>query len=405
MTFAAIMPKISTRGQHMPESPIRKLAPMADAAAQRGTKIYYLNIGQPDIESPAAALDAVKKSDLRVLEYSPSAGFASYRQGLANYYQGIGLNVQASDVIVTTGGSEALSFAMGSMLDPGDEVIIPEPYYANYFGFAQALGAKVVSVPSSIDSGFALPPIAELEARITPRTKAVLVCNPGNPTGYVYRRDELEALRDMALKHDLFVIADEVYREFVYDGAEAISVLSLAGLEQHAVLIDSVSKRYSMCGARIGCMVSKNTELMATAMKFAQARLSPPTYEQIAAEAALETPASYFEAVNAEYRARRDTLVRRLNAIAGVFCPTPRGAFYAVAQLPVDDAETFCRWMLEEFSFEGATLMMAPAAGFYVERSLGKRQVRLAYVLKQSDLERAMDVLERGLASYPGRTA
>ena len=389
----------------MPESPIRKLAPMADAAAQRGTKIYYLNIGQPDIESPATALDAVKRSDLRVLEYSPSAGFASYRKGLASYYQGIGLDVQASDVIVTTGGSEALSFAMGSMLDPGDEVIIPEPYYANYFGFAQALGAKVVSVPSSIESGFALPPIAELEARITPRTKAVLVCNPGNPTGYVYRRDELEALRDMALKHDLFVIADEVYREFVYDGAEAISVLSLAGLEQHAVLIDSVSKRYSMCGARIGCMVSKNTELMATAMKFAQARLSPPTYEQIAAEAALATPASYFEAVNAEYRARRDTLVRRLNAIAGVFCPTPRGAFYAVAQLPVDDAETFCRWMLEVFSHEGATVMMAPAAGFYAERSLGKRQVRLAYVLKQSDLERAMDVLERGLAAYPGRTA
>lgn len=389
----------------MPESPIRKLAPMADAAAQRGTKIYYLNIGQPDIESPASALDAVKRSDLRVLEYSPSPGFASYRNGLASYYQSIGLDVQASDVIVTTGGSEALSFAMGSMLDPGDEVIIPEPYYANYFGFAQALGAKVVSVPSSIESGFALPPIAELEARITPRTKAVLVCNPGNPTGYVYRRDELEALRDMALKHDLFVIADEVYREFVYDGAEAISVLSLAGLEQHAVLIDSVSKRYSMCGARIGCMVSKNTELMATAMKFAQARLSPPTYEQIAAEAALATPASYFEAVNAEYRARRDTLVRRLNAIAGVFCPTPRGAFYAVAQLPVDDAETFCRWMLEEFSHEGATVMMAPAAGFYAERSLGKRQVRLAYVLKQSDLERAMDVLERGLAAYPGRTA
>ena len=389
----------------MPESPIRKLAPMADAAAQRGTKIYYLNIGQPDIESPAAALDAVKRSDLRVLEYSPSAGFATYRKGLASYYQGIGLDVEASDVIVTTGGSEALSFAMGSMLDPGDEVIIPEPYYANYFGFAQALGAKVVSVPSSIESGFALPPIAELEARITPRTKAVLVCNPGNPTGYVYHRDELEALRDMALKHDLFVIADEVYREFVYDGAEAISVLSLAGLEQHAVLIDSVSKRYSLCGARIGCMVSKNTELMATAMKFAQARLSPPTYEQIAAEAALATPASYFEAVNAEYRARRDTLVRRLNAIAGVFCPTPRGAFYAVAQLPVDDAETFCRWMLEEFSHEGATVMMAPAAGFYAKRSLGKRQVRLAYVLKQSDLERAMDALERGLAAYPGRTA
>lgn len=389
----------------MPESPIRKLAPLADAAVQRGTRIFYLNIGQPDIESPSAALEAVKKSDLTVLEYSPSPGLASYRAGLAKYYQGIGLNVTASDVIVTTGGSEALSFAMGSMLDPGDEVIIPEPYYANYFGFAQALGAKVVSVPSSIDSGFALPPISALEAVITPRTKAVLVCNPGNPTGYVYRRDELEALRDMALKHDLFVIADEVYREFVYDGAEAISVLSLPGLEQHAVLIDSVSKRYSMCGARIGCMVSKNSDLMATALKFAQARLSPPTYEQIAAEAALATPASYFEAVNAEYRARRDTLVTRLNAVPGVFCPTPRGAFYAVAELPVDDAEAFCRWMLEEFSFEGDTVMMAPAAGFYADRSLGKRQVRLAYVLKQAALERAMDVLEQGLAAYPGRTA
>lgn len=389
----------------MPESPIRKLAPLADAAVQRGTRIFYLNIGQPDIESPEVALEAVKQSDLKVLEYSPSPGFASYRAGLAKYYQGIGLDVQASDVIVTTGGSEALSFAMGSMLDPGDEVIIPEPYYANYFGFAQALGAKVVSVPSSIESGFALPPISALEAVITPSTKAVLVCNPGNPTGYVYRRDELEALRDMALKHDLFVIADEVYREFVYDGAEAISVLSLAGLEQHAVLIDSVSKRYSMCGARIGCLVSKNSELMATALKFAQARLSPPTYEQIAAEAALATPPSYFEAVNAEYCARRDTLVSRLNAIPGVFCPTPRGAFYAVAELPVDDAEAFCRWMLEEFSFEGDTVMMAPAAGFYAERSLGKRQVRLAYVLKQAALERAMDVLEQGLAAYPGRTA
>jgi aspartate aminotransferase len=399
------MPKISSRGQHMPESPIRKLAPLADAAVQRGTRIFYLNIGQPDIESPEVALEAVKQSDLKVLEYSPSPGFASYRAGLAKYYQGIGLDVQASDVIVTTGGSEALSFAMGSMLDPGDEVIIPEPYYANYFGFAQALGAKVVSVPSSIESGFALPPISALEAVITPSTKAVLVCNPGNPTGYVYRRDELEALRDMALKHDLFVIADEVYREFVYDGAEAISVLSLAGLEQHAVLIDSVSKRYSMCGARIGCLVSKNSELVATALKFAQARLSPPTYEQIAAEAALATPPSYFEAVNAEYRARRDTLVSRLNAIPGVFCPTPRGAFYAVAELPVDDAEAFCRWMLEEFSFEGDTVMMAPAAGFYAARSLGKRQVRLAYVLKQAALERAMDVLEQGLAAYPGRTA
>ena len=399
------MPKISSRGQQMPESPIRKLAPLADAAVQRGTRIFYLNIGQPDIESPEVALEAVKQSDLKVLEYSPSPGFASYRAGLAKYYQGIGLDVQASDVIVTTGGSEALSFAMGSMLDPGDEVIIPEPYYANYFGFAQALGAKVVSVPSSIESGFALPPISALEAVITPRTKAVLVCNPGNPTGYVYRRDELEALRDMALKHDLFVIADEVYREFVYDGAEAISVLSLAGLEQHAVLIDSVSKRYSMCGARIGCLVSKNSELMATALKFAQARLSPPTYEQIAAEAALATPPSYFEAVNAEYRARRDTLVSRLNAIPGVFCPTPRGAFYAVAELPVDDAEAFCRWMLEEFSLEGDTVMMAPAAGFYAARSLGKRQVRLAYVLKQAALERAMDVLEQGLAAYPGRTA
>ncbi|MFZ9527339.1 MAG: pyridoxal phosphate-dependent aminotransferase [Schleiferiaceae bacterium] len=399
------MPKISSRGQQMPESPIRKLAPLADAAVQRGTRIFYLNIGQPDIESPELALEAVKQSDLKVLEYSPSPGFASYRAGLAKYYQGIGLDVHASDVIVTTGGSEALSFAMGSMLDPGDEVIIPEPYYANYFGFAQALGAKVVSVPSSIESGFALPPISALEAVITPRTKAVLVCNPGNPTGYVYRRDELEALRDMALKHDLFVIADEVYREFVYDGAEAISVLSLAGLEQHAVLIDSVSKRYSMCGARIGCLVSKNSELMATALKFAQARLSPPTYEQIAAEAALATPPSYFEAVNAEYCARRDTLVSRLNAIPGVFCPTPRGAFYAVAELPVDDAEAFCRWMLEEFSFEGDTVMMAPAAGFYAARSLGKRQVRLAYVLKQAALERAMDVLEQGLAAYPGRTA
>ena len=398
------MPNISSRGLQMPESPIRKLAPLADAAAKRGIKIYYLNIGQPDIDSPSQALDAVKRSNLTVLEYSPSAGFASYREGLAKYYRGFGLKVEAQDVLVTTGGSEALSFAMGCILDPGDEVLIPEPYYANYFGFAQALGAKVVSVPSSIQSGFALPPIADLEARITPRTKAVLVCNPGNPTGYVYLREELEALRDMALKHDLFVVADEVYREFVYDGAEAISVMSLAGLEQHAVLIDSVSKRYSMCGARIGCMVSKNSDLMGTALKFAQARLSPPTYEQIAAEAALATPASYFKEVNAEYTARRNTLVGRLNAMKGVFCPKPRGAFYAVAELPVDDAEAFCRWMIEDFSHHGETVMMAPAAGFYADRSLGKRQVRLAYVLKQSALERAMDVLEQGLTSYPGRT-
>lgn len=397
------MPQVSTRGASMPASPIRKLVPYADAARAAGTHIFHLNIGQPDIPSPQVAMDAVKNHGVDILAYSHSAGNESYREKLAGYYARHDMDLTADDMLVTTGGSEALSFALGSILDPGESVIIPEPFYANYNGFAKALGANVIPVVSRIEDGFALPPIADFEALITPKTKAILLCNPGNPTGYLYTKDELEAVAKLALKHDLFVIADEVYREFVYDGLQHHSVLNLDGLSQHAILIDSVSKRYSMCGARIGVMASKNKDLMEVAMRFAQARLSPPTFAQIASEAALDTPDSYFTEVTEEYVKRRDLVLERLNAMEGVTCPKPKGAFYCVAELPVEDADHFCQWMLESFAHEGNTVMMAPASGFYSHAEYGRQQVRVAYVLNEADLSRAMDALEAGLKAYHAR--
>lgn len=386
----------------MPESPIRKLVPFAEAAVKRGRKVYYLNIGQPDIKTPEVATAAVENSHIDVLAYSHSAGFESLRKGLANYYHGVDINVDLSNILVTTGGSEALLFAFGSIMDDGDEIIIPEPFYANYNSFAQSAGVKVVPVISDIKSGFALPPIEEFEKLITPKTKAILICNPGNPTGYLYSKEELEKLRQIVLKHDLYLIADEVYREFTYDGAKHYSVMNLEGLEQNAIMIDSVSKRYSMCGARIGMLVSKNEGVINTALKFAQARLSPPTYAQIASEAALNTPESYFTEVNEEYKGRRDLLVAGLNSIEGVFCPMPKGAFYCVASFPVDDADKFAQWLLESFALDNETIMMAPASGFYSDPTLGKQQARLAYVLKKEDLTRSVAILREALIQYPG---
>ena len=398
------MPKISVKGGLMPSSPIRKLVPYAEQAERNGNKVYYLNIGQPDIQTPMEAQRAIKEADIPVLAYSHSAGFASLREGLSKYYHGKNLPVQTDDIIVTTGGSEALLFTFGSAMDEGDQVIIPEPFYANYNGFATASGVKVVPVESSIETGFALPAVAAFEAAITPKTKGVLICNPGNPTGYLYSKEELEQLRDIVLRHDLFLIADEVYREFTYDGEPHHSVLAIKGLEEHAIVVDSFSKRYSMCGARIGCLVSKNKEFLATAMKFAQARLSPPTYAQIASEAALKTPQSYFDEVNAEYVERRNVLVDGLNSIDGVFCPKPKGAFYAVASFPVESAEHFAQWLLSDFNYEGKTLMMAPAAGFYAKQELGVNQARLAYVLNTEALTDCIAILKAALEVYPHRT-
>ena len=398
------MPKISVKGGRMPSSPIRKLVPYAEQAVRNGNKVYYLNIGQPDIQTPMEAQHAIKEADVPVLAYSHSAGFASLREGLSKYYHGKNLPVQTDDIIVTTGGSEALLFTFGSAMDEGDEVIIPEPFYANYNGFATASGVKVVPVESSIETGFALPPVAAFEAAITSKTKGILICNPGNPTGYLYSKEELAQLRDIVLRHDLFLIADEVYREFTYDGEPHHSVLAMEGLQEHAIVVDSFSKRYSMCGARIGCLVSKNKEFMATAMKFAQARLSPPTYAQIASEAALKTPQSYFDEVNAEYVERRNVLVDGLNGIEGVFCPKPKGAFYAVASFPVESAEHFAQWLLSDFNHEGKTLMMAPAAGFYAKPELGANQARLAYVLNTEALTDCIAILKAALKVYPHRT-
>lgn len=398
------MPKISVKGGLMPSSPIRKLVPYAEQAERNGNKVYYLNIGQPDIQTPMEAQRAIKEADIPVLAYSHSAGFASLREGLSKYYHGKNLPVQTDDIIVTTGGSEALLFTFGSAMDEGDQVIIPEPFYANYNGFATASGVKVVPVESSIETGFALPAVAAFEAAITPKTKGVLICNPGNPTGYLYSKEELEQLRDIVLRHDLFLIADEVYREFTYDGEPHHSVLAIKGLEEHAIVVDSFSKRYSMCGARIGCLVSKNREFLATAMKFAQARLSPPTYAQIASEAALKTPQSYFDEVNAEYVERRNVLVDGLNSIDGVFCPKPKGAFYAVASFPVESAEHFAQWLLSDFNHEGKTLMMAPAAGFYAKQELGVNQARLAYVLNTEALTDCIAILKAALEVYPHST-
>ena len=388
----------------MPESPIRKLVPFAETAKKSGKKVYHLNIGQPDIKTPEVALEAIHNFSDKVVEYSHSAGFESYRKGLANYYNNIGIDVDHNDLMVTTGGSEALLFALNSCLDNGDEIIIPEPFYANYNGFSVSVGVTVKPISTSIDDGFALPKIEEFKKLITPKTKAILICNPGNPTGYLYSKEELETLRDIVIKHDLFLIADEVYREFAYDGNEHYSVLNIEGLEQNAIVIDSTSKRYSMCGIRVGCIVSKNKEVMATAMKFAQARLSPPTFGQIAGEAALKTDDSYFTEVSAEYVSRRDVLIEGLNKIEGVICPKPTGAFYAIAQLPVDDADKFAQWLLEDFDLDGETIMVAPAAGFYSTPNTGTNQVRIAYVLNKESLQKSIDILAAALKVYPGRT-
>jgi aspartate aminotransferase len=398
--YKTTMPQVSKKGQQMPESPIRKLVPYAEIAKKKGNKVYHLNIGQPDIKTPEVALEAIKNADIKILEYSHSAGFESYRIKLAASYQKAGVDVNTENIIITTGGSEALLFALGSTLDAGDEIIIPEPFYANYNGFSVASGVTVVPVISTIDEGFALPPIADFEKLITPRTKAILICNPGNPTGYLYTQDEIQQLADLVKKHDLFLIADEVYREFTYDGDKHYSVMNVAGIEQNAVMIDSVSKRYSMCGARIGCIVSKNKEVMATAMKFAQARLSPPTFEQIASEAALETPQSYFDEVINEYRERRDTLVSELDKIEGVKVATPKGAFYCIVRLPVDSADAFAQWLLESYDNNGETVMVAPAAGFYSTPGVGLNEIRIAYVLKKEDLVRSVAILKDALLVY-----
>lgn len=399
------MPAISVRGKQMPASPIRKLVPYAEKAKASGIQIYHLNIGQPDIKTPEVMLNAVRNFDAKVVEYSHSAGNESYRRKLTQYYQKYGIELDYSDILITTGGSEAILFGMMSCLDAGDEVIIPEPLYANYNGFSTAGNIVVKPITATIDQNFALPPIEEFEKVITPRTKAILICNPNNPTGYLYSEAELKTLREIVLKHDLYLFADEVYREFTYDGAQPLSVLSLTGLDQHAVVVDSISKRYSACGARIGALVSRNRELMATALKFAQARLSPPTFGQVLAEAGMEVPDSYFAEVNAEYTRRRNVLVAGLNNIEGVFCPMPKGAFYVVARFPIADSDHFCQWMLESFNYKGKTVMMAPATGFYATPGLGKNEVRLAYVLNEDDLRSALVCLQEGLKAYPGRTA
>jgi aspartate aminotransferase len=398
------MPIISEKAILMPASPIRKLVPYSEKAKTKGTTVYHLNIGQPDIETPEVALNAVKNLDRKVIEYSHSAGFESYRNALSAYYLKNGIRVSPEDIIITTGGSEALIFGFMTTCNPGDEVIIPEPFYANYNGFAVTAGINVVPVTATIESGFALPPITEIEKKITSKTKGIVICNPGNPTGYLYSKEELEQLRDLVKKHDLFLFADEVYREFCYDGAVPFSVMNLDGIENNVIMIDSVSKRYSMCGARIGALISKNKEVMAAALKFGQARLSPPTIDQIAAEAALKTPQSYFDNVVHEYVQRRNIMIKGLNSIPGVFCPNPSGAFYCVAKFPVDNAEKFCQWLLEDFSHEGQTVMMAPANGFYATKGAGLQEVRIAYVLNQEDLKNAVICLEKALEVYPGRT-
>ena len=387
----------------MPSSPIRKLVPYSEEAKSRGIKVYHLNIGQPDIKTPEVALDAAKNADLKVIEYSHSAGIESYRLKLAKYYQNINIDIDHNNLLVTTGGSEAITFAFMSCLNPGDEVIIPEPFYANYNGFAIAAGIKVKPIESFIEDGFALPPIAKFEELITDKTKGIVICNPNNPTGYLYSEDELNRLRELVLKYDLYLFSDEVYREFCYDGHEHISAMHLKGIENNVVMFDSVSKRYSECGVRIGTLVTKNSEVLNTALKFAQARLSPPTFGQIIAEASLDTPKSYFDEVQQEYIARRDFLVEGLNRIPGVYSPKPKGAFYTVAKLPVDDSDKFCQWILSDFDYEGQTVMMAPASGFYSTPGRGKNEVRIAYVLKEEDLAKAIEVLEKALEAYPGR--
>ncbi len=388
----------------MPASPIRKLVPFADQAKKEGKKIYHLNIGQPDIETPEVMLNAIKNIDFKVWSYTHSEGIPSYREKLAGYYNKAGYTgITAANIIVTTGGSEAITIAVNACLNAGDEVIIPEPFYANYNGFACMADVIVKPIVSSIDNGFALPPIAEFEKIITPKTKAIMICNPNNPTGYLYSRAELEELKKLALKYDLFIFSDEAYREFCYDGKEFVSPMHLDGLEENVIVLDTVSKRYSACGARLGAIVTKNKEVLSSALRFAQARLCPPAIAQIAAEAAIDTPQSYFDAVSKEYTERRDIVVNALNKIDGVFCPNPGGAFYAVVRLPIDDSDKFCQWMLESFSYEGQTVMMAPATGFYSTPGAGKNEVRIAYVLKKDDLVSAMKCLEEALKVYPGK--
>lgn len=395
------MPTLSSKGQVMPSSPIRKLVPFAETAKKNGTHVFHLNIGQPDIETPSQVIQKIQKIDRKVIEYSHSAGFQSYRTGLANYYQKLGFELDPEkEIMVTTGGSEALIFAFQCCFETGDEIIIPEPFYANYNGFASSCGIKVVSVTAKIENGFALPPVAELEAKVTSKTKGILICNPGNPTGYLYSKDEMISLKKIIQKYDLFLFADEVYREFCYDGSNHYSALKLKEIENNVILIDSVSKRYSMCGARIGALISKNHHFMEMALKFAQARLSPPTLGQIAGEAALNTPKSYFEEVSLEYVQRRDIIVNGLNKIDGVTCPKPKGAFYAIAELPINDADHFCQWILESFQYEGCTVMMAPASGFYANSKV-KNQVRIAYVLEKEYLKKAVICIEKALELYP----
>jgi len=387
----------------MPASPIRKLVPYAEAAKRKGTKVYHLNIGQPDIETPRMALDAVRHFDFKVLEYSHSAGNESYRRKLSSYYKRVGIDVDYSQIIVTTGGSEAILFGFMSCLDAGDEVIIPEPFYANYNGFAVAANVVVKPLTSYIGNGFALPPVAEFEKLITPRTRAIVICNPNNPTGYLYSKEEMETLATIVISRGLYLFSDEAYRDFCYSGTH-LSAMNLKGAEDNVLMMDTISKRYSACGGRIGALVTRNQQVLDTVMKFAQARLSPPSFAQILGEAATELPADYFNSTKAEYRKRRDVLVSRLNKMPGVFCPNPGGAFYAMASLPVDDSDVFCQWLLESFSYEGQTLMLAPAGGFYGTPGLGTKEVRLAYVLNTEDLEKAMDCLERALEEYPGRS-
>jgi aspartate aminotransferase len=397
------MPHISSRGIEMPASPIRKLVPYAEAAKKRGIKVYHLNIGQPDIKTPEVAIEAIRNFNLKVIEYSHSAGNESYRKALAVYYTGIGIAVDYSEIMITTGGSEAIMFALLSCLNEGDEVIIPEPFYTNYNGFAVSAGVKIIPIPSHIENGFALPAISEFEKKIGPRTKAIMICNPNNPTGYLYSKNELEQLRDIVLKHDLFLFSDEVYREFCYDGEKHFSVMELKGIEKNTVLLDSVSKRYSACGVRIGALISRNKDVMATALKFGQARLSPPSLGQVVGEASLNTPKDYFVEVHNEYIERRNTVITALNKIDGVFAPMPKGAFYSVIQLPIDDSDKFCQWLLEDFNYNGQTVMLAPATGFYATPGLGKNEARIAYVLKREDLVNAVKCLEEALKVYPGR--
>lgn len=397
------MPSISEKGRAMPASPIRKLVPFAEEAKRKGIKVYHLNIGQPDIPTPEVALNALRNLSLRVLEYSHSAGNDAYRRKLAQYYKSIGISIDHSEMLITTGGSEAILFAFMSCINPGDEIITPEPFYANYNGIATAAGIKIVTVTSVIEQDFALPPISEIEKKISPKTRGIIICNPNNPTGYLYSKEELLHIREIVRKHDLFLFSDEAYRDFCYDGAVHYSAMNLEGIDNNVILLDSVSKRYSECGVRIGALVTRNREVISTALKFGQARLSPPALGQIVAEASIDTPPDYFREVNSEYTARRNYMVESLNKIPGVYCPKPKGAFYSMVRLPVDDSDKFARWLLEEFHYNNRTVMLAPASGFYSTAGSGRNEVRIAYVLKIEDLKNAMEILEEALKVYPGR--